>query len=286
MVYPLIRKYSHRHLTFSKDILKAFSGVLHACENLISPVRHFWGIPILPQENLVLESFNLGLSWDFSEIVILARLSRREGFPSWSWSGWDHPVSYREWYATRRKFFSPPELNVAIEIADGPTMSWIDIKQAVILGKHHLSRTKLLKVEAWTTMVKLRFITGAAEKPEDLASTTFTWAYASFCSEEYAWMVRAQVPILVNGADLNTWKDGRHTYALCTGILLGGIEKDDNQVDHPLLLVTKKGEFWERIGITYLIESFQMAPWRKEQKPVEKWIRYWLQIQREVIYLI
>jgi len=85
MNYILIGQYSRRQLTFSMDILKAFSGVLHAYENLTSPVRHFWGIPIIPHESFVLESFSMGLSWEFSDTATFshqASLPRREIFPT------------------------------------------------------------------------------------------------------------------------------------------------------------------------------------------------------------
>jgi len=105
-------------------------------------------------------------------------------------------------------------------------------------------------------------------------------------------MLRAQKPILVNSAQLSTWKEEGRSYAFCTGILLGTLEKDDcrccqrpPRFDHPLLLVAKKGEVWERIGIAYLVESLSMHSWRQKQKPVEKWLRDWLQLKRDVMYL-
>jgi Heterokaryon incompatibility protein (HET) len=66
VIYSLIEKYSSRRLTFTGDILNAFMGVLHASEKLPSPVRHHWGVPILSPDNVALESFIYGLSWEMS----------------------------------------------------------------------------------------------------------------------------------------------------------------------------------------------------------------------------
>jgi hypothetical protein len=66
-IFDLIEKYSSHQLTFTGDILNAFLGVFHAAENLLSPVRHHWGIPILSTERGALESFIFGLSWIFTQ---------------------------------------------------------------------------------------------------------------------------------------------------------------------------------------------------------------------------
>jgi len=68
----------------------------------------------------------------------------------------------------------------------------------------------------------------------------------------------AQAPILRIGAELTLkqMEKGENAY-LCTSILLGTF-KNGFDIDHPLLLVAKKGPFWERIGMSFLHESSQI----------------------------
>jgi hypothetical protein len=292
MIYILIRQYSRRQLTFSMDILNAFSGVLHAYENLTSPVRHFWGIPIIPHERSVLESFNMGLSWEFSDTATFPHqtsLPRRETFPSWSWTGWGHPVLYKNEHITRKEYLPPPELKIAIRITDGPHMLWLELEHAIMKGQHHLSETKYLRLEAWTTQVVLHF-------PVEETSTPFKWAYAIIGPEGNSYKFRAQIPISQNSAELEPMEKYDDTY-LCTGILLGGFRFKEwsLKIEHPLLLVAKRGDFWERIGITYLREAVEVYPLGRPQRrdsnqlrtrdTLEEWMKEHLQLNREVIYL-
>jgi hypothetical protein len=87
-----LEEYSKRELTYPSDALNAFLGVLRAFEKQESPVRHYWGVPILrtlssPASEPVsaLQGFLRGLCWSSSE----ATTTRRSHFPSWSWTGWD-----------------------------------------------------------------------------------------------------------------------------------------------------------------------------------------------------
>jgi hypothetical protein len=66
--------YSYRSMTDPSDGLNAFSGILTFLEKLY-PKGFHCGLPI--------EDFQWGLLW-----VAKGRSLRREGFPSWSWAGW------------------------------------------------------------------------------------------------------------------------------------------------------------------------------------------------------
>ena len=78
----LVRSYLERELTYEKDILRAFSGILGALDGSM-------------------EGFHFGLPQQFFDVALLwvpkERLTRREDlgnevarprFPSWSWAGW------------------------------------------------------------------------------------------------------------------------------------------------------------------------------------------------------
>lgn len=308
-IYLLIRQYSQRQLSFSNDVLNAFSGVLHAYDNLSLPVRNLWGIPILSQETSVLESFNIGMSWNFSSTKAPTSLNRRGDFPSWSWTGWEYPVFYKSWYTSRMEYSALHELNAAIEINDGSKVSWMDIKQAIVNGQQNLCNLRFLRLEAWTTPVVLDFSMEGSEG----RSAPISPVYATIGPEGHSNKFRAQVPSLRNCAGLERLEQYKNAY-MCTGILLGGFKKNDTKLmEHPLLLVVKKGQFWERLGITYLKESSKLEhlcvdplcvdplcsdppcdrPWcdldhnNKGMKRtlVSEWVRNELPLSREVMYL-
>ncbi|CAO2651671.1 Nn.00g042410.m01.CDS01 [Neocucurbitaria sp. VM-36] len=91
-----ITAYSSRHLTYEEDILDAFRGLLTR-----SPFYTYYGIPIALEneprqldDNINSYSIGLarGLSWRPHRGP--GSLTRRKGFPSWSWVGWKGAVEY------------------------------------------------------------------------------------------------------------------------------------------------------------------------------------------------
>ncbi|KAI9147192.1 hypothetical protein HJFPF1_13225 [Paramyrothecium foliicola] len=75
----LLVLFMYRSMTDSRDSLNAFDGVLKALQDELYPGGFHWGIPK--------EQFNLGLLW-----LSRGGMKRREGFPSWSWCGWQGPL--------------------------------------------------------------------------------------------------------------------------------------------------------------------------------------------------
>lgn len=73
---PLAQSYVKRDLTKQEDMLDAFAGVTRALTPHVGPF--LWGLPI----NFFFTSF----FWTSSQPA--AKMIRREGFPSWSWTGW------------------------------------------------------------------------------------------------------------------------------------------------------------------------------------------------------
>jgi hypothetical protein len=74
---PLVTMFTKREITYSQDILKAFSGILGALRGTFP--RFVWG---LPHESP--RQFQYAMIW-FSQ----DEMKRRPGFPSWSWAGWE-----------------------------------------------------------------------------------------------------------------------------------------------------------------------------------------------------
>ncbi|KAN0099232.1 HET domain containing protein, partial [Hyaloscypha variabilis] len=87
-----IEHYSGLKLTNPSDILRGMLGIFNAFRRSRLGIYHCLGIPILPsmtQRDKPIEGwtpsmgFFFGLFWDLQE-----RSDRRNGFPSWSWTGW------------------------------------------------------------------------------------------------------------------------------------------------------------------------------------------------------
>ena len=70
-----VTRYSYRRMTKDEDALNAFSGILQLLETDYED-GFFWGLPVT--------DFQWALLWE-----AMATPRRREGFPIWSWAGWD-----------------------------------------------------------------------------------------------------------------------------------------------------------------------------------------------------
>jgi hypothetical protein len=98
-----VNEFMKRSLSYESDILNAISGVFKVFEKASSPVRQICGVPIFPIKCIQFmpgfppsqrprisipssRSFLIGLSWAFKETG--SSITRRTGFPSWSWAGW------------------------------------------------------------------------------------------------------------------------------------------------------------------------------------------------------
>jgi hypothetical protein len=92
--------YTERDLTYDTDSLNAFVGILRFFEHSKSPIATIWGVSLLRSldaegEDLIKEinaSFVASLAWSHEAKFIanntLINPRRRDGFPSWSWCGW------------------------------------------------------------------------------------------------------------------------------------------------------------------------------------------------------
>ncbi|KAI0517907.1 heterokaryon incompatibility protein-domain-containing protein [Xylaria bambusicola] len=78
-----VETYLDRNLTFDSDILSAFAGIISGANDRQLPIT--WG---LTEKHISLDILWLPYKW----------VTRRPGFPSWSWAGWKGPViSYRDY---------------------------------------------------------------------------------------------------------------------------------------------------------------------------------------------
>ena len=75
-----IEQYTHREMSYQSDILNAFAGLVQIFSRCFKSKTCF-GLP----ECLL----DIGLLWEPTQ-----QLTRRKGFPSWSWAGWTGQVTF------------------------------------------------------------------------------------------------------------------------------------------------------------------------------------------------
>ncbi|KAK4228747.1 heterokaryon incompatibility protein-domain-containing protein [Podospora fimiseda] len=90
--------YRERKLTFGGDVLNAMMGVFSAfsrkSKRVVFPVRQFFGVPIstgLYYREGLDAAFACAMQWQWVRGGE-EEIKRREGFPSWSWAGWEEGV--------------------------------------------------------------------------------------------------------------------------------------------------------------------------------------------------
>lgn len=97
-----IEEYSRRMLTYESDALSAFSGILHALEQGKQRLYHLWAIEIKLCVGSTCRTTGrqshctcppaMSLLWDHKQGYDLSY--RRHDYPSWSWLGWQGPVTF------------------------------------------------------------------------------------------------------------------------------------------------------------------------------------------------
>lgn len=96
-----LEEYSKRDLTYERDSLNAFLGVLnfqtHETRNLESKILHVsWGL--IARKSRVTGDLSVYLDWYHK-----APAERRPDFPSWAWTGWGGPLEFENEGITLRK---------------------------------------------------------------------------------------------------------------------------------------------------------------------------------------
>ena len=126
-IWECISDYSTRTLSYQSDILNALLGIL-AYYRREHGICHLWGIPFstsvpAPVPSTFLD-FELGLRW-----IVNGPPSRREGFPSWSWTGCNARVQYLG--INRQTLYHVPmtkeeAIDVEVELSSGRLVKWSD----------------------------------------------------------------------------------------------------------------------------------------------------------------
>jgi hypothetical protein len=110
-----IKQYSVRELTYEKDSLNAFRGILAR-----SPFRSYWGIPVGQRQlqwwdstsnasteegRMIFDTaFATGLCWTTDNFMSGPTVRRKRSLPSWSWTGWTGRIYCNTDYHTPARF--------------------------------------------------------------------------------------------------------------------------------------------------------------------------------------
>jgi hypothetical protein len=152
-IMSFIEQYTRRNIGNSADILNGFQGILQAYERLDSLIYNLWGIPIF-HINLVfrnpspskapLSGFLIRLCWKLEKPG-----TRRYGFPSWSWTGWEGHfcTTPRD---TEPGFGAELDATISLEDRNGETISRHKFEES--LGSKDLVTTLsgTLVIDCWT----------------------------------------------------------------------------------------------------------------------------------------
>ncbi|KAI8716356.1 HET domain-containing protein [Fusarium sp. LHS14.1] len=191
-----INKLSERQLTHQSDALNAMRGIFRAFSSMPSPIRHFWGIPIDRNKWLISSCWSPfwrgAISWRPDEVefpcyfdavltdTLLWRLGgpsrRRDGFPSWSWTGWLGPLrEFDAWMIEVRG--STMGVKVFLQKNDG---TWKRISESVVaeIDAGNISDTvpysPILRIETWVAQATFKYLPdNEFESLQDLLGTTF-----------------------------------------------------------------------------------------------------------------
>ena len=133
-----IAEYSGKQLSVASDALCAFEGILARFATMEPSVHAIWGVPVYNAQEIT-TSLSVGLSWCLAPSRWLGdwreapRLSRRQGFPSWSWAGWvlndgkcDFSLSFQPRFSPDKSTLSGAEglVEIDMQCQDGEILSW------------------------------------------------------------------------------------------------------------------------------------------------------------------
>ncbi|KAL9105546.1 MAG: hypothetical protein Q9227_009290 [Pyrenula ochraceoflavens] len=170
-----ISEYTARQLSYARDAINGMLGIFEEYAKKQPPVYHLWGIPILSPEsfsdtmvygNGPNEVLLFALCWTrLPRSVSLYRNNHRcservQAFPSWSWAGWQMPVSATYSKANGNSGILYQERSDAVfdlELENGENIAWANVanspNQADLLSR----ASPCLYIEALIAPLKFSF---------------------------------------------------------------------------------------------------------------------------------
>jgi hypothetical protein len=166
-IYRCIEAYSRRQLSYPADALNALVGIMASYEHNAG-IRHHWGLPFQagtsasPEEytfNSAL-TFENSLNWQ----IVDSSSHRREGFPTWSWTGWANQVSWDQPVAPSHlqipnsdRAASSDSFHIEAELNSGVKISWQDYQQRYqeLNSLNHADQlSQFIHIETFTSPIR------------------------------------------------------------------------------------------------------------------------------------
>ncbi|KAI8689562.1 NACHT domain-containing protein [Fusarium sp. Ph1] len=230
-IWSQISQYTERHLTHDYDILNAMLGIMEVAAQNKSPVYHLCGVPIVLGRSdgcdgpTLLEAFARGLCWN----VLCG--TRREGFPSWSWTGWKGKLLRNELSAASFKFDFAIKVSMVPRGDPSGAVSWAEFEAMRPKEKAALPQDYILKIRGTAVDVSIR------------CEITHS-PYAVFYNGNEA--VKGSIQ-LCKDLKQDTSFQCRLAEEGLTAIVIGnGTAIGKSSI---LLAVVNVGDYWERIGV-------------------------------------
>lgn len=181
-----ISEYSSRSLTNSEDSLNGILGVFQRLKALFPLFRHFFGLPIVVDPILMKKNYNFKRGQDNPDPSWTERLltaltwyhvgprSRRPGFPSWSWIGWEGSVRPPGRFGGYIQ--NTHECRVKLRVTDGFEVVWETFCSTDQFNEETLPVSSTLQVEALQCQLKVWKSGNATTEPSHVLGTDRWWA--------------------------------------------------------------------------------------------------------------
>ena len=242
-VWSRIIEYTRRRLTHDFDILNAMLGIMRIFAEQEPPIYQLCGIPLTfdgdnrfgrETTQTPLERFARSLCW-----TLESPGSRREGFPSWSWTGWKGVVSRPQGYNISLQLGFPIEVSLVPQDQSLQTLSWGDFEALEADAIALLPQYCYLQITAITMPV--RIYGGAYEG--DWRAVLYNDADALAASLELC-KDPAKYPQFARRLLEDEW------VAVAIGYSFSGLGSAyDDDDPFTLLLLEDFGDRWERVGV-------------------------------------
>lgn len=220
-----LRDYSRRVLSHQSDVLNACLGILKA-----TSTSHIWGVPI--GIDSISGQLSLALCWRHD-----GTNTKRDNFPSWSWTGWHGGSSFQDSMAIR--------LPLSIDLCDHEN-KWQTLqaylangRAEAFAGKSHAPR--ILRLSGFVLDVAWL----SSQWPEDMSD---------FCigiAEQQADTPKPHLSLDLDGlsAVATLSMDEVVTNDTIRDVIAMGVRADGKGPCITALLLKPDGEYYTRVGI-------------------------------------
>lgn len=227
-VYRSIREYTRRTLSFESDALNAFLGILAAYERRFQ-VYHLWGMPYLKLGHAAFDLPALTQSLFFK---LSNESVRRIDFPSWSWTGWTHFVTWHGASQDNMELDWYMDSEIAVELKSGDILSLHEYS-----SDHDFSAKSIEELSHFIHIQGYLVAIHGLERGDDDSDMKFDLANEIYLSyRQTPWELC--LPEGIIGQSLEG-------YALWRPSLLTG---DFIRWSVPHILLRNMGEYWERVS--------------------------------------